>query len=71
MERIGMEAQGGTRSPPRPVADQARLRSTYRGPIDRQGVPVLRAEEKQQHGTICQRCVDRVPGRSGRERLLP
>ena len=65
-----MEAQGGNRSPPRPVADQARLRSTYRGPIDRQGVPALRAEEEQQHGAIGQRCVDRVPGRSGRERPL-
>ena len=53
-----MEAQGGKRSPPRPVADQARLRSTYHGPIDRQGMPALRAEEEQQHGAIGQRCVD-------------
>jgi hypothetical protein len=70
MERIGMEAQGGKCSPPRPVADQARLRSTYRGPIYRQSVPALRAEEEQQPGAIGQRCVDCVPGRSGRERLL-
>ena len=53
-----METQGSQRSPPRPVEDQARLRRTDRGPIDRQGVPALRAEEEQEHGAIGQRCVD-------------
>jgi hypothetical protein len=33
-------------------------------------VPALRAEKEQQHGAIGQRCVDRVPDRSGRERPL-